>query len=256
MLQPEFLSDGRRLTVFVPPGYDEAPERRFPVVYLQDGQNLFEPERAFGGEPWRVDDTARALIEAGQIRPVLIVGIDHTETNRINEYTPTHDRKRGGGGAASYGRLLLDEVMPLIDAKYRTAPGPSSTVIGGSSLGGLVSLFLTLKFPDVFGKAMVMSPSVWWDHRAILRDVRRAASTFAGAIPRPRLWVDMGTHESRGAGSARRVLEDARLLRAGLLKSGWTEGIDLHYEEIEGGTHTERAWGDRFGRALEWLLKE
>jgi hypothetical protein len=86
-----------------------------------------------------------------------------------------------------------------------------------------------------------------------LRDVRRAASKFAGESPRPRLWVDMGTHESSGAGSARRVLEDARLLRAGLVKSGWTEGGDLHYEEIEGGTHSERAWGDRFGRALEWL---
>jgi predicted alpha/beta superfamily hydrolase len=253
MLQSETLATGRRLTVFFPPGYDDRTEQRYPVLYMHDGQNLFDPQRAFGGEPWRVDATAYALMEAGRIPPAIVVGVDHTEANRINEYTPTHDRKRGGGGAAAYGRLLIDEVMPFIDEKYRTLGGASKTGLAGSSLGGLVSLFLALKHPEVFGKAIVMSPSVWWDHRAILRDVRRAASTFAGGTPRPRLWVDMGTHESRGAGSARRVLEDARLLRAGLLKSGWTEGVDLHYEEIEGGTHSERAWGDRLGRALEWL---
>jgi predicted alpha/beta superfamily hydrolase len=94
-----------------------------------------------------------------------------------------------------------------------------------------------------------MSPSVWWDRRAILRDVRRAAALSG----RPTLWLDMGTAESRGAGSARRVLEDARLLKAGLLKSGWIEGENLHYEEVDGGTHSEQAWADRFGRVLQWV---
>jgi predicted alpha/beta superfamily hydrolase len=252
-LQSETLADGRTLTVFLPPGYDDGADRRYPVLYLHDGQNLFDPARAFGGEPWRVDRTATQLIEAGRIAPTIIVGVDHTGTNRITDYTPTHDRKRGGGGADAHGGLLLDQVMPLVDRKYRTIPGAPTTAIGGSSLGGLVSLYLALKHPRVFGAAIVMSPSVWWDHRAILRDVRRSGTRTTTETPRPRLWVDMGTHESRGAGSARRVLDDARLLRAGLIKAGWTEGVDLHYEEIAGGTHSERAWGDRFARVLEWL---
>lgn len=252
-MQPAQLANGRELTTFLPPAYDDQTERRYPVCYMHDGQNLFDPLKAFGGEPWRVDRTATELIEAGRIPPLIIVGIDHTEANRLEEYTPTHDRKRGGGGADAYGRLLIDDVKPLIDRTYRTLADRSHTALAGSSLGGLVSLYLALRHPGVVGQAAVMSPSVWWDRRAVLRDVRRAAATFAGEAARPRLWVDMGTHESRAQGSARRVLEDARLLRAGLLKSGWSEEVDLHYEEIEGGTHTERAWGDRFGRVLEWL---
>jgi len=253
MLQTESLSNGRALTVFLPPGYDEQTEHRYPVLYMQDGQNLFDPQKAFAGEPWRVDRTAASLIESGRIQPFIIVGVDHTESERIDEYTPTHDRKRGGGGADAYGRLLIEEAKPLIDSKFRTSPDAVHTGLAGSSLGGLVSLYLAVKHPRVFGMAAAMSPSVWWDRRSILRDVRRAAVTF-GELPRPRLWVDMGTHESRGAGSARRVLDDARLLKSGLLKSGWRDGFDLHYEEIEGGTHSERAWGDRFGRVLQWLL--
>jgi predicted alpha/beta superfamily hydrolase len=254
MLQSASLNNARAISIFLPPGYENRTEQRYPVLYLHDGQNLFDAETAFGGEPWRVDRTASALIEAERIAPLIIVGIDHTEANRLEEYTPTHDRKRGGGGAEAYGRLLIDELKPLIDRTYRTHSDALHTGVGGSSLGGLVSLYLALRHPAVFGTAAVMSPSVWWDRRSVLRDVRRAAATFGGNVRRPRLWVDMGTRESRGEGSARRVLEDARLLRAGLIKSGWSEGVDLHYEEIDGGTHTERAWGDRFGRVLEWLF--
>jgi predicted alpha/beta superfamily hydrolase len=254
MLHSLTLPDDRGLTIYLPPGYEEERAQRFPVLYLQDGQNLFHPQRAFGGEPWRVDKTADERIKAGAVSPLIIVGIDHTGRKRMDEYTPTHDRKRGGGGADAYGQFLLEQVKPFVDERFRTCVERTHTAIGGSSLGGLVSLYLALKRPAVFGRAAVMSPSVWWDHRAILRDVRRSAALFKGDLDRPRLWVDIGTHESRGEGSARRVLDDARLLRAGLVKAGWVDEADLHYEEIERGTHSERAWGDRFGRVLEWLF--
>jgi predicted alpha/beta superfamily hydrolase len=247
VLQSSSLQNGRGLTVYLPPGYEENAGWRYPVFYMQDGQNLFDPARAFGGQHWRVAETANALIDANQIQPLIIVGIDNTGPERINEYTPTHDRRRGGGGADAYGSLLLTEIKPMVDATYRTLTDAANTAIGGSSLGGLVSLYLALKLPEVFSKAAVMSPSVWWDRRAILRDVRRATC-------RPKLWVDMGTAESRGAGSARRVLEDARLLNVGLEQAGWREGETLHYEEIQGGTHSEQAWAERFGRVLEWLF--
>ena len=239
------------MVVYLPPGYGERGARH-PVLYLQDGQNLFDPATAFGGQHWRAGETTTALIESGRIPPLILVGIYNTGEHRIDEYTPTHDRRRGGGDAGAYGRFIVEELKPIIDEGYQTLPDRANTGIGGSSLGGLVSLYLALKHTDVFGKAAVISPSVWWDRRAILRDVRRGAAL----TERPMLWVDMGTAESRGAGSARRVLEDARLLKAGLLKSGWVEGETLHYEEVEGAVHSERAWGERFGRVLEWLYRQ
>src|SRR5688572_5360828 len=239
-----FLPDDRDVTVFLPPGYDAAPEQRYPVLYLHDGQNLFDPDLAFRtGEHWRVGETATALIEAGRIAPLIIAGIANTGQRRLHEYTPTHDRRRGGGEADAYGRLIVEELKPFIDGRYRTLPDAASTGMGGSSLGGLVSLYLGLKYPDVFSRLAVMSPSVWWDRRAILRTVREARPK-----PRLRIWLDMGTRE--GAYH----VDNARLLKAGLLKAGWIEDDDLHYEEVSGGTHSESAWAARFGRVLEWLF--
>lgn len=240
----EILENERQVTVWLPPGYDVDADRRYPVLYLHDGQNLFEPERAFKkGEHWRVGEAASALVEAGRVAPLIIVGIDNAGPRRLHEYTPTHDRRRGGGGASDYGRFLLEELKPFIDTEYRTLADPLHTGLGGSSLGALVSLYLGLKRPDVFSRLAILSPSVWWDRRAILGDVRNAR-------PKPslRLWVDIGTREGR------HHVENTRLLKAGLLKGGWVEGDDLHYEEVEGGTHSEGAWADRFGRVLEFLF--
>jgi len=246
----DHLEHDRDVVVWLPPGYDES-DARFPVVYLHDGQNLFDPATAFGGQHWRAGETAASLIEDHRIPSVILVGIYNTGKHRIEEYTPTHDRRRGGGSADAYGRFIVEELKPVIDADYRTIRDRGHTGIGGSSLGGLVSLYLALRHPDIFGKAAAMSPSVWWDRRAILRDVRRGGIL----AERPRLWIDIGTAESRGAGSARRVVEDARLLKAGLLKAGWVEHQDLHYEEVEGAAHDEQSWGDRFDRVLEWLFR-
>jgi predicted alpha/beta superfamily hydrolase len=246
--QSEYLPHDRDVVVFLPPGYEEGHGRRFPVLYLHDGQNLFEPEKAFiKGEHWRVGETATSLIEAATIEPLIIVGIYNTGPERINEYTHTFDRRRGGGDADAYARLILEELKPFVDATYRTFTDRAHTALGGSSLGGLVTLYIGLRHPEAFGALAVMSPSVWWDRRSILKDVRRALP------PRARMWLDIGTRESRAAGSARKVVEDVRLLKAGLEKNGWKDGVDLHYEEIEGGTHSERSWGDRFGRVLQWL---
>lgn len=241
-----FLPDTRHLTVFLPPGYDEAAQTRYPVLYLHDGQNLFDPQAAFKkGEHWRVGETASALIEAGRLPPLIIVGIDNAGPKRLFEYTPTYDRRRGGGGAEAYGQMLIGEIKPLVDRQYRTLPGASATGLGGSSLGALVSLYLGLKHPEVFSRVAVMSPSVWWDRRTILRNVREAKPK-----PRLRIWVDIGTREGG------HHVANAQLLRTGLVKSGWQEGDDLHYEEIPGGTHSEGAWAGRFDRVLQFLFAE
>ena len=211
---------------------------------MHDGQNLFEPETAFKkGEHWRVGETATELIEQGRIEPLIIVGIYNTGEARIEEYTPTGDRKLGGGHADDYGRMIVEELKPIIDATYRTRTDAANTGIAGSSLGGLVSLHIGFTHPQVFTKIAALSPSVWWDSKAILKTVRQARSK-----PKLRLWADMGTAEGR------RGLDDARLLKAALVGLGFAEGSDLHYAEFEGATHSETAWAERVGPMLEWLF--
>lgn len=239
----EYLEHDRHVLVWLPPGYN-ASEARFPVLYMHDGQNLFEPDTAFlKGEHWRVGETATELIEAGRIEPLIIVGIYNTGESRLDEYTPTDDAKLGGGHADDYGRMIIDELKPLIDRTYRTRVDRDSTGVAGSSLGGLVSLHLAFHHPAVFSRAAALSPSVWWDRKAILKTIRESRSR-----PKLRLWVDMGTAEGR------RGLDDARLLKAALVGLGFVEGVDLHYAEYEGATHSEQAWSKRVGPMLEWLF--
>jgi predicted alpha/beta superfamily hydrolase len=184
------LTEPRDLVVYVPPDYDTDRERRYPVLYLHDGQNLFDGATAFvPGQDWHVRDTADQLIRAGVIEPLVIVGVYNTGAHRIDEYTPTRDRKQGAGGAAwLYGRMLTEELKPFIDREYRTLPDAMNTGLGGSSLGGLVTLYLGVQHPNVFGKLAVLSPSVWWDNRYILRLIRALA-----AKPRVSIWLDIGT---------------------------------------------------------------
>ena len=230
----------RPVTIYLPPGYERG-ESHYPVLYMQDGQNLFEPERAFiPGQHWRLNEAADLAISDRTAQPMIIAGVDHAGQGRIDEYTPTRDSARGAGGkAAEYERLLIEELKPLIDSRYRTLPG--DTAAGGSSLGGLVSLFLGLTRPDVFRRIAAMSPSVWWDKRAILAFVDRFNE------PRPRIWLDVGGREGRD------TLRDARLLRDRLLQKGWNDG-DLGYLEDSRGDHSERAWARRAQPMLEFLF--
>jgi predicted alpha/beta superfamily hydrolase len=250
MLQrhPQFhsavLPDDRDLLVWLPPGYDDDAGRRYPSLYMHDGQNLFEPETAFKkGEHWRVGETATELVAAGRVEPAIIVGIANAGEKRIQEYTPTEDARLGGGLAREYGRMLVEEIKPFVDAEYRTRPDAAHTGLAGSSLGGLVTLHLGFAYPGVFSRLAALSPSVWWDRRAILRTVRSTR-------PKPplKLWVDMGTAEGR------RALDDARLLKAALVGAGWVVGADLHYAEYDKAGHSEAEWAKRVGPMLEWLF--
>jgi predicted alpha/beta superfamily hydrolase len=214
---------------------------------LQDGQNLFDPATAFGGQDWRADQTADELIERGAIEPLILVGIYNTGVRRLSEYTPTRcARRRKGGKADRYAEMLAREIKPLIDHEYRTRKGAASSGVGGSSLGALASLVAGLKYPRVFGKLAVMSPSVWWDGRAILNLV----SAYDSRV-RPRIWLDAGTAEGDWAGQ---TVRDLKLLRDALLERGWRQSIDLKCEEVCGAAHNEQAWGARFGGVLEYLF--
>jgi predicted alpha/beta superfamily hydrolase len=239
----QYLEAERTLAVYVPPGYERDLDRRYPVLYMHDGQNLFDSSTAFGGNEWRLDDTAEELIERGAIEPVIIVGIYNTGEQRIHEYTPSVDAKLGGGKADLYGKMIVKEVKPFIEKTYRTLSGAENTAMGGSSLGGLVTLHLGLRYPTLFGKLAVLSPSVWWDNKFILREIEQLP-----AKPPLKIWLDMGTAEGGMS------LEDTEMLRDAMSAKGWRAGRDLAYSEIEGATHSEVAWAERVGPFLRFLF--
>lgn len=241
----EFLSP-RNVLVYLPPGYDtpENKTRRYPVLYLHDGQNCFDGATSFiPGKEWRVDEAAQHLIETGQIEPLIIVAAYNTGVERMNEYTPTKDGRGRGGKADTYGKLLTKELKPFIDSVYRTKRGAEDTALGGSSLGGLVTLHLGLKHSDTFRRLAVLSPSVWWNNKAILKTVNNL-----GKRPSTRIWLDIGTAEGFS------TLPDTRLLRDALFAKGWAIGKDLAYVEADGAEHNEEAWAARFPSILQYLF--
>ncbi len=240
------LPDDRRISVYLPPQYAADPGRRFPVFYLHDGQNLFDPRTSYiPGHTWRAGSTADWLNQIGRGEPLILVGIANTGLRRMPEYTPTRDFKMGGGEGDGYGRLIVEELIPFIDRTYRTAAGRENTGLGGSSLGGLISLYLGLRHPEVFGRLGVLSPSIWWDQRSILAFVEDFDSE---RHPRPRIWLDIGTAEGQ------RHVRDSELLSRMLQRQGWRLGIDLAFDKVDGGFHSEDAWADRFDQVLGFLF--
>ena len=218
--------------------------REYPVLYLHDGQNLFDGATSFiPGMDWHVGQTADQCIQEGRIEPLIIVGIYNAGKQRLGEYTPTRAPKLGGGRANRYAKFLLDEVRPFVKGNYRVREGVGNTGIGGSSLGGLVSLYLGLREPRTFGKIAALSPSIWWNERVILR-----FAATAPVEPLPRIWLDIGT------GEGRRIVDDVERFRDVLLKKGWQAGRNLHYERVEGAEHNEAAWAQRVGPFLQFLF--
>ena len=242
------LGNRRDVLVYLPPGYRRSRTRRYPVFYLHDGQNVFDAATSFGGVEWGVDETAQRLINQALIEPVIIVAVANTGESRIHEYAPTRGRiqagkrRRSKGLLRQYGRFLINELKPFIDARYRTLTEPQSTGLGGSSLGGLATMVLGLWFPNVFQRLAVMSPSIWWDEGVLLNMVEHLDEE---ARPPIKIWLDTGTHEEGW--------ERARLLRDGLVEKGWRLHDDLHYFEDEGAGHTEAAWAHRIDAALRFL---
>ena len=244
-LESRFTESSHDVIVYLPPDYNET-ERRYAVLYLHDGQNLFDPATAFAGNDWGLDALAEALIQTGQIQPLVIVGIYNAGEKRIAEYTHVRDRRGRGGRAKAYARFLIEDLKPFIDSEYRTLTGRANTGLGGSSLGGLVTMYLGLHHPDVFGKLIVMSPSVWWANRAILREVRKLRGRLAEKI-----WLDIGTCEGQNPALSVKNAED---LAAALVSKGWQPGQDFKFVEDPGAGHNEKAWGHRMRDALKFLF--
>lgn len=218
------LSDGdgrtHRYRVFLPPGYGENLLRRYPVLYMQDGQNLFFPHEAFQGQHWRIAETLSLLDAMNAIEPLIVVGIYPNQ--REFDYTQP--------GYEGYGRFLTEVLKAAIDAEYRTLSGTEHTAVMGSSLGGVVSFYLAWQYPEVFRNAACLSSTFGWhdDLRSrVARERRR----------RVRIYLDSGWPRDN--------YEATRDMRALLLARGFTEGRDLHYLSFPEALHNESSWAMR-----------
>jgi predicted alpha/beta superfamily hydrolase len=245
----KILGNRRDVLVYLPRGYRRLFRRRYPVLYLHDGQNVFDSATSFSGVEWGVDEAAERLIKENLIEPLIIVAVANVDEERVHEYAPTPGvidakakrKKRSNGLARKYGHFLTDELKPYIDRKYRTNPGAEFTGLGGSSLGGLATLAIGILYPEVFGRLMVMSPSIWWDDFAIYRLVDSIEQK-----PPLKIWLDTGTAEPGW--------EQARELLNRVVEKGWKLHKDLQYMEAQGAGHSEAAWAARVEPALRFLF--
>jgi predicted alpha/beta superfamily hydrolase len=231
------LGNTRAVDVYLPPAY-QSSRKRYPVIYLQDGQNLSNPETAFAGT-WELPRALEVLASEGI--EAIAVGIHHAGDRRNAEYSPYRDSRHGGGHGRKYLRFVAHTLKPRIDARFRTRPERAATAIGGSSMGGLISLYALLRFGTTFGAACVMSPALWFGDRRIFD-----AAAIASLRP-SRLYLDVGTEEGGEA------LRDARRMRRLLRERGCCPG-SLRYVEAERAPHAESAWAKRLAGALAYVL--
>ena len=238
---------GRSLRVWLPQRTEAVARRRHPVLYLLDGQNVFDDASAFAGRGWNADATAQRLVDRGSIEAPILVGVDNADGRRTTELTPWPWRGRGGG-AAFFARQLLDAIVPFVDAHYPTRPEGAARAIGGASLGGLFALHLALSRPDVFGGCAALSPSLWWADGAL--------SSALAALPhkRPvRIWLDAGRREAMPLQQAVRAMAEL-LLSKGWQKHRQAARADLRHVEVKAGRHDEASWGKRLDRVLKFLF--
>jgi enterochelin esterase-like enzyme len=231
----------RTVHVHLPPGYSESRPEPYPLLVLHDGQNLFVSRAEARGGSWHADETIDRLVARGRIPPVVLLAIDHAEDQRIHEFTPSAGIDRAGGGAAEYAQIVF-EAIEAASGELHVRTDLGGLALGGSSLGGLVTLWMAASYPGRFGKVIAMSPSLWWDRRMMLRYLRQQPIDPATAI-----WLDAGARERR------LVARDTRALRDVFVDQGVHR---LKYVEDPDGRHDEASWGRRLADALPWLYEQ
>jgi predicted alpha/beta superfamily hydrolase len=244
----KILTFNQPVWVYLPPSYDENTLARYPVLYMHDGQNLFDPKKAFGGNEWKVDETLDAAAEQqpapANIPEIIVVGPE-AGPSRNTIYTPTFDSSEGfGGDGDKYLRMLVEELKPQVDSMLRTQPEREHTGVLGSSLGGLISAYAGCTHADTFGLVGAMSPSTWWDNTVIIGDVMGMAQ------PRPlRVYVDSGD-----SGPSNDDVTNTAQLAATFRTLGYSDGKTLDYVVQMGGQHNEVYWSQRFPGAAAFLF--
>jgi isoamylase len=232
------LDNERDIDIFLPPSYSQT-RRRYPVVYMQDGQNLADPERAFAGT-WNLPGALAAIAARGI--ETIVVGIPNMGEARLREYSAFHDARHGGGAGDAYVAFVERTLKPLVDRRFRTRPDRESTAIFGSSMGALIALYAFFRAPETFGRVGAMSPSLWFGARALPAYIEKSGA------PSGRIYLDTGTEE--GAETLRDAVQLAQVLE----RKGYQPGVTLRFVQDHGGRHEEAHWGRRLTGALEFLL--
>ncbi len=236
LLKAPQLDTIKKIWVYLPQSY-RSSHKKYPVLYLQDAQNLFDKSTSFAGE-WRVDETLDSLH-----LDLIVVGIEHGNDKRINELTPFPNEKYGGGKAESYLNFLLKTVKPQIDQQYRTKTAAKNTFIGGSSLGGLFAYYSILKYPDIFGKALVFSPSFWFSDK--INDFTDSKS--AEDLKNIKIYFSAGEKESEDMVPLMKKMK-ARLISKGLNPN------HFYLQSVPNAEHNEKQWSAAFPDAVLWLM--
>lgn len=231
------LENHRDLLVWLPPSYESQPDSHYAVLYLQDGQNIFNPATSYTGVDWQVDEAASRLMAENRIHEVIIVGIANTH-DRHAEYSP-------GEKGLTYSAFLINTVKPFIENNYRIASGPRNTAVMGSSMGGLISFHLAWEYPESFGLAGCLSPAFLVDRKAIVHRVQ----SHRGARPPIRLYIDNGT-----IGLEQRLQPATDAMITALCQQGFSTGQNLIYRQWEGAEHNEAAWAERVPAILEYFF--
>ena len=247
------LQTHRNVLVYLPPSYDHS-DRHYPVLYMHDGQNLFDNATSFSGE-WQVDETMEMLSREEQLEAI-VVGVPNGGSERLNEYSPFVDAQYGGGKGNEYVQFLTDTVKPLVDASFRTLPERGNTGVMGSSMGGLISLYAFFYRADYFGFAGVMSPSLWFAKGAVYE--------YVESMPfrRGKLYLDAGTREFGNVwpevltmrARSRRYYASVRRIKRILAKKGYRPVRDMMHVEEKWATHNEAAWARRLPNALRFFM--
>ena len=234
------LGRERTIRLYLPPSYETSSDRRYPVIYMHDAQNLFDAATASFGNEWGVDETLDAFARTRGFEAI-VVGIDHGSDERIHELSPWTNPKYGPAQGDQYMAFVVDVVKPFIDARYRTRPGCADTAIVGSSLGGLESHYALLRYPQVFGKAAIFSPSYWFSGEVY-------AQTKAHPWPAgTRVYFYIGGREGDES-----LPDVQRMLPLLATADHAVRDVTLHVEPAN--EHDERAWRAEFPRAVAWLF--
>ena len=250
------MKETRHVVIWLPPGYGVDADTKYKVIYVHDGQNLFDPRIAYTMVDWGIDEAMMRGVRAGKFEPAIVVGIWNTP-HRLIEYSPWHDADR-------YARFIVNELMPRVESEFAVLTGPENTFVMGASMGGLVSLYLLKEYPDVFGACGCVSSHLSWSEQMlewymgrdyqgadatpyIVRDIESGARISAGV----RLYLDYGTDGLDAAYAA-----PHGVVKAWLIDNGLEEDKDFRIREFAGAGHNEAAWRVRVEDQLAWLLRE
>jgi predicted alpha/beta superfamily hydrolase len=242
------LDRQRRLWIYLPPGYGSGTES-YPVLYMHDGQNLFSGKTSFSGE-WGVDETLERMIKRNKLEKIIVVGIDNDPEFRLSEYSPFPFEYSGRlfqPQASEYAAFIVETLKPFIDSTYRTKAGREFTAVAGSSMGGLVSLYIGLQYQHVFSKVGAISSSFGICKEDLIRFINKQSKKYP-----MRFWIDTGTEESE-------IMEEKDYqipVKNALISAGWRRGSEVKFRVFRGAEHNERHWRARLDKVLKFLYRK